>query len=66
MDRLTPLPCQKTMNNKQGTEKGHAAEGTGLFRKLTGEGGRVKALISAEHSVNKDWKGKTEGPTVGR
>jgi hypothetical protein len=56
LDRLIPCPAKKKkkpkkpkkpqLNNKQGTEKEHAAEGVGC-RKLTGEGGRGKELISA-------------------
>jgi hypothetical protein len=44
MDRLTP-PKKKNLNNKQGTEKEHAAEEAGCC-KCTGEGGRSKELIS--------------------
>jgi hypothetical protein len=46
---------KQKLNNKQATEKEHAAEGVGCFE-CTGEG--EKKLISCELSVNKDWKGR--------
>jgi hypothetical protein len=42
---LIPHPEKKVLNNKQGTEKEHAAEGVG-FCKHTEEEGRSKKLIS--------------------
>jgi hypothetical protein len=49
LDRLTPCSARKKktqLNNKHRTEKEHAAEGAGC-RKLTGEAGKSKELISA-------------------
>jgi hypothetical protein len=53
LDRLTPHPAKKKekQNNKQGTEKEHAAEGAGCSE-CTGEGGRGKELISM-HTFSK-------------
>jgi hypothetical protein len=49
LDRLTPCPEKnktKNLNNKQGTEKEHKAEGSGCC-KCTRERGRGKELISS-------------------
>jgi hypothetical protein len=42
LGRLTPAPPTKKLNNKQGTEKEHAAEGMG-FSECTEEGGKVRS-----------------------
>jgi hypothetical protein len=56
LDRLNPAlqkkKKKKQLNNKQGSEKEHAAEGAGCHKR-TREGGRGKELISY-----KDWKGR--------
>jgi hypothetical protein len=43
MDRLTPCPAKKkNLNNTQGTEKEHAAEGVG-YSEPAEEGGRARS-----------------------
>jgi hypothetical protein len=67
LDRMTPCPAKKKqktkLNNKQGAEKEHAAEGTGCC-KCTREGGRSKDLVSMG-TFSKQIAGKAEGLTAG-
>jgi hypothetical protein len=62
LDRLTPRTTKrKKLNNKQGTEKEHAAERVGCSEH-TGEGRRGKELIST--GTFSKQTGKAEGLTA--
>jgi hypothetical protein len=74
LDRLSPPPHKKkNLNNKQGTEKEHAAEGVGCS-KCTREGGRSKELISTgtfskqrlKKQKGQQWVGDKLLPEIGQ
>jgi hypothetical protein len=48
---------KKNLNNKQGTEREHAAEWAGCCQH-SGEGGGARSWSPQELSVNKGWKGR--------